>query len=81
MALSVHIKTLGPPPPLPLASPESCNSSAPADTDGTLLGLLLQAVCQQTSPPRKDSDLHLAGEGTSGDAARKLEMTNNAWAS
>lgn len=53
MDLCVHIKTLGAPPPHPTpppTSPECCKSPGLPDSDRTLLGLLLQAICQQASP-------------------------------
>lgn len=42
----------------------------------TLIGISLDFVCK-AFVSRLGADLHLTGEGTRGEAARKLEMRNN----
>lgn len=72
MDLCVHIKTLGAFLPPSLTSPDCCRNLACL----TLIGISLDFVCKPFVS-RLGADLHLTGEGTRGEAARKLEMRNN----
>lgn len=47
MDLCVHIKTLGAFLPPSLTSPDCCRNPGLPDSDRNLLGLRLQAICQQ----------------------------------